>query len=98
VVDTRGPRISPSYADPGRFPKNLLIITTEQDPIEGEKLAEEVRMEGHNVVCHRMEGCMHGRDNEAKRGSREWKAKEKAYGYAADMLRIRESSCDPDAK
>ncbi|GIC85872.1 alpha/beta hydrolase [Aspergillus udagawae] len=91
---------SPSYADPGRSPKNLLIITTEQDPftIEGEKLAEEVRMEGHNVVCHWMEGSMHGWDKEAKRGSREWKAKEETYGYAADMLRIRESSCDPETK
>ncbi|GFF44441.1 hypothetical protein IFM46972_07546, partial [Aspergillus udagawae] len=57
---------------------------------KGEKLVEEVRMEGNNVVCHRMEGCMHGCDKEAKRGSTEWKAKEETYGYAADMLRIRE--------
>ncbi|GFF94197.1 hypothetical protein IFM53868_07460 [Aspergillus udagawae] len=98
-IDTRDPRISLSYADLGRFPKNLLIITTEQDPIEGEKLAEEVRMvEGHSVVCHRKKGCMHGWDKEAKRGSTEWKAKEGAYGYAADMLRIRESSCGPKTK
>jgi uncharacterized protein YbjQ (UPF0145 family) len=42
----------------------MLIITTEQDPftIEGEELAEKVRMvEGHNVVCHRMRDvCMGG--------------------------------------
>ncbi|RHZ45315.1 uncharacterized protein CDV56_103239 [Aspergillus thermomutatus] len=90
-VDMRDPRLLPSYADPARFPKNVLIITTEQDPftIEGEKLAEKVRMvEGHNVVCHRMEGCSHGWDKEAKRGTKEWKAKEEAYGYAAEMLKI----------
>jgi acetyl esterase/lipase len=52
----------------------MLIITTEEDPftIEGEELAEKVRMVGgHNIICHRMEGCMHGWDKEAKRGSKE---------------------------
>jgi acetyl esterase/lipase len=52
----------------------MLIITTEEDPftIEGEELAEKVRMVGGpNMICHRMEGCMHGWDKEAKRGSKE---------------------------
>jgi hypothetical protein len=47
----------------------MLITTTEEDPftIEGEELAEKVRMVGGPW----MEGCMHGWDKEAKRGSKE---------------------------
>lgn len=89
-VDTRDPRVSPSYADPARFDKNMLVITTEQDPftVEGEELVEKVRMEGHNVECHRMQECMHGWNKKSKRGSKGWKAKDEAYGYAAEILKV----------
>ncbi|EAW14581.1 uncharacterized protein ACLA_076210 [Aspergillus clavatus NRRL 1] len=74
VADLRDPRLSPLYADPARFPMNLLIGTAAQDPftLEGEELAGGVRrVGGHNVVCHRTEGCEHGWDKEAKRGTRQ---------------------------
>lgn len=89
-VDPADPRLSPRFADKARFPPNVLIITAAQDPfaIEGEKLAEEIgNIDGKTVVCRRMDGCAHGWDKEALRGTSQCKAKEEAYDLAVEMLR-----------
>ena len=88
-VDPEDPRLSPLFADPRNFPNNSLIITAAQCPFayEGEELAEKIRnVEGKACVMRRMEGCVHGWDKEAVRGTSQCKAKDKAYALAVEVL------------
>ena len=67
----------------------------EERQIEAEKLAENIRnVDGKCVVYERMDGCAHGWDKEAVRGTPQCDAKDKAYKMAADMLRKRESGVE----
>ena len=89
-VDPEDPRISPMFADPRDFPDNVLFITAAQDPfaIEAEKLAETIRQtKGKVAVCSRMDGCAHGWDKEAIRGTSQCQAKNEAYALAVNVLR-----------
>lgn len=88
-IDPEDPRLSPCFADPRNLPQNILIIPAAQDPfaIEGEKLAESIRViDGKVVVCRRMEKCIHGWYKEAIRGTSQCKAKEAAYAMAVSIL------------
>ncbi|KAI9934911.1 hypothetical protein ASPWEDRAFT_175632 [Aspergillus wentii DTO 134E9] len=94
-VDGRDPRISPLYADPGSFPRNVLIVTGSQDPfaIEAEAVAEKIRLANvqlkgeRRVVCQRMEECPHAWDKHAIPGSVQERAKFDAYNLAVEMLK-----------
>lgn len=88
VVNPADPRMSPSFADPHNFPENILIITAAQCAfaIEGETLAASLESAGKYVKCRRMDGCAHGWDKEAIRGSSQCVAKDEAYAMAVEML------------
>lgn len=88
IVNPEDPRMSPMFADPHNFPDNVLIITAAQCAfaIEGEKLAEKLEGAGKYVECRRMEGCAHGWDKEAVRGTSQCVAKDEAYAMAVDIL------------
>ncbi|KAJ5389795.1 uncharacterized protein N7496_000863 [Penicillium cataractarum] len=91
-ADPRDHRLSPLFADPSKFPPNVLIVTAAQCSfaIEAEKMAGNIRnVDGKYVVCERMDSCAHGWDKEAIRGTPQCDAKDKAYEMAADMLRKR---------
>ncbi|KAH8426569.1 putative esterase/lipase [Aspergillus melleus] len=88
-VDARDPRISPSYAQPERFPDRILVITAGGDNLAGEAEALAAKIEkepGRHVVCQRMRGCNHGWDKRAAPGTVQGEAKEKAYALAVSML------------
>jgi acetyl esterase/lipase len=81
--------MSPILADPSRFPKKTLIVTAAQDPfaIEAEELSKKLNeTEGKLSVCERMEGCAHGWDKEAIRGTSQCDAKDEAYKLAVRIL------------
>lgn len=88
VVNPEDPRMSPSFADPLNFPGNVLIITAAQCAfaIEGEKLATTLEAAGKYVKSRRMDGCAHGWDKEALRGTSQCKAKDDAYVMAVEIL------------
>lgn len=89
TFDKRDPRISPGFAQLDRFPRRVLMITAEGDSLalEAEELAHKLeQLPGSHVVCQRMEGCSHGWDKQARAGTRQHQAKDRAYGLAVDML------------
>lgn len=89
-VDARDPRISPRYADPVRFPPNVLIITAARDnlALEAEELASIIQKQtNHRVVVQRMDHGEHGFDKRATPGSVHAEAKITAYLMAIDMLK-----------
>ncbi|OOQ84662.1 putative esterase/lipase [Penicillium brasilianum] len=95
--DPKDHRLSPFFADPSKFPPNILMITAAQCAfaIEVEKLAENIRnVDGKYVVCKRMDGCAHGWDKEAIQGTPQAEAKDEAYEMAANMLRRREMGAE----
>ncbi|RSL84992.1 hypothetical protein CDV31_016635 [Fusarium ambrosium] len=62
IEDKTDPRISPSFAQPSRFLRNVLIITASGDnlALEAESLADRISAESEkHVVCRRMEHCNH---------------------------------------
>lgn len=88
-VDPKDPRLSPLFTDPHRFPDNVLSITASQCSfaIEAEELAKKIgSIDGKFAVSKRMEGCAHGWDKEAIRGTSQCAAKEEAYALAINML------------
>ncbi|KAL1625461.1 hypothetical protein SLS56_007355 [Neofusicoccum ribis] len=89
-VDPRDPRISPCYADPERFPEEVVVLTGAQDSLaeEAERLAGRVEGAGRSrVVRRRFEGCGHAWDKGAVEGSVQAKAKAEAYGMAVEALK-----------
>ncbi|OJJ95941.1 hypothetical protein ASPACDRAFT_63944 [Aspergillus aculeatus ATCC 16872] len=87
--DADDPRISPAFAAPDRFPRNLAAITAAQDPYapEMERIAAAVEaLPGRNVVLKRMEHCPHGWDKRAKEGTVGAAAKQEAYELVAQFL------------
>ncbi|KAJ5928750.1 hypothetical protein N7466_007706 [Penicillium verhagenii] len=89
AVDPYDPRISPAFADPHNFPNNVLFITASQCSFatEAETLSEKIDgIEGKNSLSRRMEGCAHGWDKEAVRGTSQCKAKDEAYALAVATL------------
>lgn len=88
-VDPNDPRISPGFADPHNFPNNVLFITASQCSfaLEAEKLSEKIGgIDGKVSLSRRMDGCAHGWDKEAIRGSSQCKAKDEAYALAVATL------------
>ena len=89
TIDPSDTRLSPGFADPRSFPNNLLFITASQCSfaIEAENLSEKIdSVDGKVSLCRRMEGCAHGWDKEAIRGTSQCKAKDEAYALAAGSL------------
>lgn len=90
IDDKTDPRISPSLAQPSRFPRNVLIITASGDnlALEAESLAGRISTENErHVIRRRIEHCNHAWDKEVhKEGSLGAKAVEEAYGLAVDIL------------
>ncbi|KAJ5798916.1 alpha/beta-hydrolase [Penicillium pulvis] len=90
-VDRRDPRLLPAFADPARFPKNVLVITAGYDLLadEGERLATQLKKDPErNVVYQRMPRCNHNFDKKAVPGTREWELKTVAYDLAVEMLQL----------
>lgn len=88
-VDLRDPRLSPKFADPHSFPDNVLTITAAQCSfaLEAEGLAQKINsIDGKYSAYKRMDGCAHGWDKEAVRGSSQCAAKDEAYALVAMML------------
>lgn len=88
-VDARDPRISPVLADPARFPDKVFVITAGYDTLAGyaENLVKRLREDSKRVVVHeQMDRCDHGFDKFARRGTRQWELKMRAYEMAVQML------------
>ncbi|KAJ5287860.1 hypothetical protein N7478_003546 [Penicillium angulare] len=88
-VDPHDTRLSPGFADPRSFPDNTLFITADQCAfaVEAENLSKKISTaDGKVSLCRRMEGCAHGWDKEAIRGTSQCKAKEEAYALAVGSL------------
>ncbi|KAJ5752636.1 alpha/beta-hydrolase [Penicillium odoratum] len=90
-VDNRDPRILPVFADPARYPKNVLVITAGYDILadEGERLARQLQKDPQRHVVHRrMPKCNHAWDKNAAFGTPEWEQRNLAYDLAVEMLRL----------
>ncbi|BCR84711.1 uncharacterized protein ACHE_20169S [Aspergillus chevalieri] len=90
-VDAKDPRISPYFADPIHFPRNVLIIAAGYDSLalEAERLAARLGEDAdRHVVYERMEKCDHAWDKIAREGTREWELKSRAYELAIGMLEM----------
>lgn len=90
-IDARDPRISPYFADPSRFSRNVLIITAGYDSLalEAERLAAKLGDDAdRHVVYERMDKCDHAWDKIAREGTREWEFKSRAYELAIEMLQM----------
>ncbi|ODM14948.1 hypothetical protein SI65_09700 [Aspergillus cristatus] len=90
-VDAKDPRISPYFADPIRFPRNVLIVAAGYDSLalEAERLAARLGENAdRHVVYERMEKCDHAWDKIAREGTREWELKSRAYELAIEMLEM----------
>lgn len=88
-LSLRDPRIAPSLADPGRFPRNVLFVTAGYDTLalEAEKMAQRLGEDPERRVVHeRMDKCDHAWDKLAREGTRGWEMKERAYRLAVEML------------
>ena len=89
-ADKKDPRISPSYADEGSFPNNVLIISCEGDILclEAEALAGKLMKRGsRHVVQRRMEGVPHAWDKAAQDGTPGGQRRDEAYTLAVELLR-----------
>lgn len=88
-IDSRDSRLSPLFTDPRNFPDNVLTITASQCSfaLEAEELTKKIdSIDGKFAVYKRMEGCAHGWDKEAIRGTSQCAAKEEAYSLVISML------------
>ncbi|KAJ5980243.1 hypothetical protein N7481_007541 [Penicillium waksmanii] len=88
-VDPKDPRLSPKFGNLHNFPNNVLTITAAQCSfaLEAEELAQRLgSIDGKYSVYKRMDGCAHGWDKEAIRGTSQCVAKDEAYALAASML------------
>ncbi|KAF4544898.1 Esterase lipase [Lasiodiplodia theobromae] len=89
-VSASDPRISPCYADLANFAgMTFALLSAARDNLapESEKFAARLEeVEGTTVVRKRFEGCIHGFDKHAEPGSGNEKARDEAYGIAADLL------------
>lgn len=85
------PRVSPGLADVESFPETVVVVTCEGDNLgpEGLALVERLEREGdeRKVISWVAGGLHHGFDKRAKEGSREWVAREKAYGVCVEALK-----------
>ncbi|KAF2415686.1 putative carboxylesterase [Tothia fuscella] len=90
--DPRDPRISPVFAESTNFPQDMLFFTADHDvsALEMEALAERIgeegRVSGRNVLFRRMEGCDHGFDKNEKK-EKQWRAGEEAYAQVVEFLK-----------
>ncbi|KAL2845304.1 Alpha/Beta hydrolase protein [Aspergillus pseudoustus] len=87
-MDARDPRISPAFADPAVFPRNVLVVTGELDAsaLEAEELAGRIKIDGEReVLLRRMTGCGHAFDKKLT-GDVVVEARKEAYGLAAQVL------------
>lgn len=84
----KDPRVSPVYADVGRFPRRVCFVTCEYDVLarEAEELAERIK-ERREVVVHRVKGCGHAFDKNCKPGSEREKVRDQVYDIVAEFLR-----------
>jgi len=90
-IDAKDLRISPYFADPIRFPRNVLIIAAGYDSLalEAERLAAKLGEDtDRHVVYERMGKCDHAWDKIAREGTREWELKSKAYELAIELLQM----------
>ncbi|KAK7518295.1 putative esterase/lipase [Phyllosticta citriasiana] len=88
--DKRDPRISPLFAPPDNFPRNVMIVTCAQDSLahEAEELAKKIENEpGHFVLRRRYDGVGHGWDKKAEEGTPGGESVEMAHALALDLLR-----------
>lgn len=88
-VDPKDPRLSPKFGNLHNFPNNVLTITAAQCSfaLEAEELAQKIgSIGGKYSVYKRMDGCAHGWDKEAIRGTSQCAAKDEAYALVASML------------
>lgn len=88
-ADTSSPRVSPSFADPSRYPRNVLIVTAALDNLcsEAEDLADRIKSADRSqVTLYRAEKCNHGWDKKPVAGSPEALKRDKAYSLAASVL------------
>ncbi|KAL4918349.1 Alpha/Beta hydrolase protein [Aspergillus aurantiobrunneus] len=90
----KDPRVSPAYAEVGRFPARCFFVTCEFDCLarETEELAGRIQgggdgEEGRKVVVHRVKGCGHAFDKTVKVGSERERVRDEVYGMVVDMLR-----------
>ncbi|KAL4925132.1 Alpha/Beta hydrolase protein [Aspergillus undulatus] len=90
----KDPRVSPAYADVGRFPPRCLFVTAEYDCLapEVEELAGKIKGvdidgEERKVVVYRAIGCGHMFDKNVESGSEREKKRDEAYGLVVDMLK-----------
>lgn len=86
--DTRDPRISPAYADSEGFPDRVLIVTAACDTLapEAEALAARIDKSGRKVVSQRMAGCVHAWDKQARPGTQQSEARDRAYSLAMETM------------
>lgn len=90
-IDPRDPRISPAFADPSRFPRNVLIIAAGYNTLalEEERLAAKLGEDAdRHVVYERIKKSDHAWDKIAREGTREWELKSRAYELAIEMLQM----------
>lgn len=83
------PRVSPTYAEPERFPRRTLFVTASYDNLadETEQLASRIaQLPDRHVVCYRAKNCNHAWDKFSRLGVEQIKAKIKVYSLAEDML------------
>ncbi|KAK1141012.1 hypothetical protein N8T08_009669 [Aspergillus melleus] len=77
------------FADLGRFPSNIMIISAGHDSLapEAERLARRLQEDTTRHVVHeRMTECDHAWDKTAKKGTKRWELRDKAYKAAIQAL------------
>ena len=83
------PTLSPTYADPARFPAQCLFFTCAQDSLceEAEELADRIsQCAGKSVIVDRQKGCGHAWDKSAVAGSHQERCKQEAYQLVISAL------------
>lgn len=90
-VDRADARVSPRFAEMGRWPEEVVVLTGAGDTLalEAEALAGRIEgeAEGVRVTRRRFEGVGHAWDKGAKEGSAEERATEESYGMVLEVLK-----------
>jgi acetyl esterase/lipase len=83
------PKVSPGLASAEDFPASVVVITCEGDSLgpEGAELAKRLREEGRKVVHFEAKELHHGWDKGCKKGSRDEKERDVAYGTCVQALK-----------
>jgi len=89
TISRTDPRLSPHNSPPSAYPKKVLVVACEFDPLHDEdvEFGRVLKEGGKDVEVMDIRGVSHGWDNQAEEGTELGEKRAMAHNKAAEVLR-----------